>query len=218
MFGMMNPAVSCPTVDTVTRAVDRILSKLDRLQLQWKNTDFVFSHLTTQLNNLRRILCKVEEWMDTGSESIQCLSTNLEWPLECCDRLALEIDSQLTKLLRNVENNAQDESKEMFLLSRGEVEECSEMIEQLTTEVNFLFAECDLKTSTDHPRYQGSPMADESLGGTQTDTASMMVHCDRTFLPARGDDRLKSCLKFDFDAKLLGSKVYQDVGRKKMGK
>ena len=124
--------------------LSRCSSVIGELRGQWKDADFTFVNLTSQLLVLKVGLTKVREWTEMGvDEAHHQLVMDLDSVILCCKALVDKLDAQLQGLRRNQDGQLSRMGKMKLVLGGRNMDEIQKMIERQTNTLTLLLTVCN---------------------------------------------------------------------------
>lgn len=131
----------CNIVDGISRAITTIGILHDR----WKNSDIYFLSLASQLVSLRAALCRIQEWMDTDTQSVHHqLTMDLDVSIACCKLLVDSLDLLMDQIDRSTDQPLDVFAKLKLVFGTGGIDELQKHIERQTNALNLLLSACNL--------------------------------------------------------------------------
>ncbi|KAK0735955.1 hypothetical protein B0T21DRAFT_365983 [Apiosordaria backusii] len=191
-------------IDVLTRSMGAIAT----LRSQYNDADLIFMNLTSQLSVLRTGLIKISEWAETEPEPHYQLMMDLDSVILCCQILASKLDSHLESLHRG-SLRLSSLGKLKLALNGPNIDAIQKMIGQQTATLTLLLAACNTKSLSEQRQLLEAPTTRTAIAAMEKDSASLIVHEDRTSICTVETDTLSRLSAiFPFDNQLLTTKVY----------
>jgi hypothetical protein len=147
---MADPISIIGTVSAIANLVDlmgKTVQSLQELRSRWKDADFIFMSLVSQLTTLRASLNRIHHWLHSvEAELYYQLQLDLEASTSCCWVLAEKLDSFVTQLHESgASNRGRLDVKGKFKLVFGSssVDEVLRMIDRQTNALALLLTACN---------------------------------------------------------------------------
>ncbi|CZR66446.1 uncharacterized protein PAC_16347 [Phialocephala subalpina] len=203
------------SVASIVELLGKTVSALHTLHSRWKEADFTFINLITQLTALKVALSKLKEWMDTDmDEPHHQLVMDLEASVNCCRMLVRRMDSEVEDLQQNSGTGLDAQSKIKLLVKNGTLEELQKMVDRQTSALTLLLTVCNCKAISEQKIMLEKTSARKIFKRVKDDTSSLYVQRDSTSIYSRCTDTLSKISKmFEFDRELFISKVYEKALR-----
>jgi hypothetical protein len=132
------------SVASIVELLGKTISGLHMLHSRWKEADFTFSNLISQLTTLKVALNKLQEWMDVDiDEPHHQLVMDLEASVTYCRMLVRRIDTEVEDLQQNIGMGLDAQNKIKLLLKNGNLEELQKMIDRQTSALTLLVTICN---------------------------------------------------------------------------
>ncbi|KAF4625325.1 hypothetical protein G7Y89_g12839 [Cudoniella acicularis] len=198
--------------------VGKTVSTLRELHGQWKEADFTFLNLISQLTALRAGLDKISEWMEVEmGEPHHQLVMDLEVSISCCMMLVSKLDAHAEELQRDANDKLVFWGKMKMVVKNGTLEELQKMVERQTIGLTLLLTACNCKAISEQKTVLEQKSSRKIFRRIRDDTSSLYVQRDTSSLHSRWTGTVSSISKFskvfDFDRELFISKVYERVIR-----
>jgi guanine nucleotide-binding protein G(i) subunit alpha len=132
------------SVASIVELLGKTISALHTLHSRWKEADFTFSNLISQLTTLKVALSKLQEWMETDiDEPHHQLVMDLEASVTYCRMLVRRIDTEVEDLQQNIGVGLDAQSKIKLLLKNGSLEELQKMVDRQANALTLLLTICN---------------------------------------------------------------------------
>ncbi|KAK4642611.1 hypothetical protein QC761_511490 [Podospora bellae-mahoneyi] len=208
---MADPLSIVGAVGSVAGIIDvlsRSISAIATLRNQYKDADLLFMNLTSQLSVLRTGLVKIAEWAETQPEPHYQLKMDLDSVLMCCQILASKLDNHLQSLHQG-RVRLSSIGKLKLALNGSNIDAIQKMLGQQTATLTLLLAACNTKSLAEQRELLEAPSTRTAIAAMEQDSASLIVHEDRTSICTVETDTLSRLSAiFPFDSQLLTTKVY----------
>lgn len=199
-------------IDTVCRSIKMLRDLHDR----WKGADFVVLNLITQLVALKAALAKIEQWISSDlaykAHHYQ-LVMDIGESIGCCRILVKSMEDQLAALKCDEHNTLDFQSRLQVVFADKAGRDFQKYIKRQTSALTLLLVACNCKTPFEQKALLESPLSREVFDQVKDDSSSLIVVIDKTSGHSTStrdtDQSSKMSMKFQFDAELLGSQVYQ---------
>ncbi|KAF4630898.1 hypothetical protein G7Y89_g7233 [Cudoniella acicularis] len=168
--------------------VSKTISELRELHSQWKEADFTFVNLISQLTALRAGLDKIREWIDIVdrlTEPHHQFVMDLEASISCCRMLVSRLDSHVAEFRQDTNGKLNFQSKMKLIAKNGTLEELQRMVERQTIGLTLLLTVCNWSSR-------------KIFRQIRDDTSSFFSKISKVF---------------NFDRELFVSKIYERVLR-----
>jgi guanine nucleotide-binding protein G(i) subunit alpha len=125
------------------------ISTLHELHSRWKEAEFTFINLVSQLTALKAALYKLQEWIDSDIADLHHqLVIDLDVSITCCRMLVGKIDTHLSEMNQGAvfpgaRNTLGVESKIKLVFKSGELEDLQKMLERQTNALTLLLTACN---------------------------------------------------------------------------
>jgi len=232
MADPLNVIGAAASVASIVELLGKTIRGLHTLHSCWKEADFTFSNLISQLTTLKVALNKLQEWMDADvDEPHHQLVMDLEASVTYCRMLARRIDTEVEDLQHNLGIGLDTQKKIKFLLKNGSLEELQKMVVRQTSALTLLLTICNWSVETFN-LYSCKRLTSHSkavseqkimLEKTSTrkifkqvkdDTSLLYVQRDSSSIYSRYTDNLSKIYKnFEFDRESFISKAYEKALR-----
>jgi guanine nucleotide-binding protein G(i) subunit alpha len=132
------------SVANIVELLGKTVGTLHTLHGRWKEADFTFVNLITQLTALKAALSKLQEWMDTDvDEPHHQLVMDLEASVTCCRMLVRRMDSEVEDLQQNSGSGPDAQNKIKLIVKNGTLEELQKMVDRQTSALTLLLTVCN---------------------------------------------------------------------------
>lgn len=132
------------SVASIVELLGKTISGLHTLHSRWKEADFTFSNLISQLTTLKVALSKLQGWMDSDiDEPHHQLVMDLEASVTYCRMLVRRIDTEVEDLQQNIGMGLDAQNKIKLLLKNGSLEELQKMVDRQTSALTLLLTICN---------------------------------------------------------------------------
>jgi hypothetical protein len=149
MADPLNVIGAAASVASIVELLGKTIRGLHTLHRRWKEADFTFSNLISQLTTLKVALNKLQEWMDADiDEPHHQLVMDLEASVTYCRMLVRRIDTEVDDLQHNIGMGLDTQKKIKFLLKNGSLEELQKMVDRLTSALTLLLTICNWSVET----------------------------------------------------------------------
>jgi len=204
------------SVGGIVDMLSRTINLINWVAEQWKDAQLAFLSLQTQLLVLRAALSEIQKWFQSsGAYGVHHqLTMDLDSVLLCCKSLISRIDSHLSGLRRDASGQLGTIAKVKLVLGGRNIGEIQKMVEQQTGALNLLLTACNSNALAEQKKLLEKKSTRTAISRVEKDSASLIVHRDDGSLRSTFTDNLSKISRvFNFDADLLGSKVYDRAWR-----
>ncbi|KAK4223488.1 putative guanine nucleotide-binding protein alpha-2 subunit [Podospora fimiseda] len=217
----MDPLSIIGGVGSVAGIIDvlgRAIGLISELRDQYKDADFMFRTLESQMILLRIGLEKVGEWARTSPQNTHPeLTVQLDSVIDCCKILADRIDDQLDGLSQSG-RRLRTIGKLKLALGNRNIDEIQKLLERQTNALTFLLTACNSKSLSEQRDILEQPATKNAVASVKDMSSSMVALFDKASSIRTGwtveTDRMSNISKsFPFDHELLKSKVYGNAVR-----
>jgi guanine nucleotide-binding protein G(i) subunit alpha len=144
---MADPMTILSTASSVVGIIEvlaKTMSRLRELNERWRQADFTFINLISQLSALKAALNKLREWIDADmDETHHQLILDLEVSITCCRMLIDKMDSEVSELQRSTEKGLNPLGKIKLMIKNSTLEELQKMVERQTNALTLLLTACN---------------------------------------------------------------------------
>lgn len=131
----------------IIEALAKTVGTFHELHSRWKQADFTFINLIAQLTALKSALSRLKEWMqvglDEGQDPHHQLVMDLEISVTCCRMLTHKVESEVSELSRNADDELDSQSKAKLMVKNGTLEELQKMVQRQTSALTLLLTVCN---------------------------------------------------------------------------
>src|ERR1700712_2193167 len=135
------------TVGAVANIIDilgKTISAISELRDEWKEADFTFLCLISQLTALRAALTKIQEWMDMEiADPHHQLVMDLSTSMVSCRVLISKLDGRISQLRQSTDKTLDFSSKIKLIFGSKGMDELQKMIERQTNVLTLLLVACN---------------------------------------------------------------------------
>ncbi|SRR6266480_7454951 len=128
----------------VIDVLSNTITTIRELRNEWKEADFTFLCLVSQLAALRAALAKIKEWMDVDiADSHHQLVMDLDTSMSCCRILISKLEGQISELRHTPDENLDFSSKMKIVFGSKSMDDLQKMIGRQTNALTLLLAACN---------------------------------------------------------------------------
>jgi guanine nucleotide-binding protein G(i) subunit alpha len=132
------------SVANIIDVLSSTISTIGELRKQWKEADFTFLCLVSQLTALRAALAKIKEWADVDiADPHHQLVMDLDTSMSCCRILISKIDGRISELHQNPNEKLDFSSKMKIVFGSKSMDDLQKMIERQTNALTLLLTACN---------------------------------------------------------------------------
>jgi hypothetical protein len=132
------------SVLTIIDVVSKAIKCINEHRGRWKEADFTFLSLISQLGALRVALVKIQEWMDRQDEEPHHqLVMDLNNAISFCQMLAIKLDAVVGELRETTDAPPLQSARKMkIVLGNRDIEQLQKLIERQTGVLTLLLTAC----------------------------------------------------------------------------
>jgi hypothetical protein len=135
------------TAGTIANIIDilgKTINTIRELRNGWKEADFTFLCLVSQLGALRAALTKIKEWADVDmADPHHQLLMDLDTSMSCCRILISKIDDRMSELHQSPDETLDFSSKMKIVFGSKSMDDLQKMIERQTNALTLLLTACN---------------------------------------------------------------------------
>ena len=134
------------SIIAIVEAIAKTVTCLKELHAKWKEADLTLLNLVTQLTSLKSALNKISEWVDSDlaqAPQHHQLVIDLTNCIVYCRMLVTSMESLISKLHRNINNDLDIGSKIRMVLASKECQDFQEFIKNQTSALTLLLVACN---------------------------------------------------------------------------
>ncbi|KAL6721043.1 guanine nucleotide-binding protein subunit alpha [Lecanora helva] len=214
----MDPVSAVSLAGSVIGIIDvatRSISALRKIQERWKNADINVSVLLGQLVTLKAALDQISTWVSTklaGAPRNYEIIFDLDAAVQNCRFLLAILDDRLSTFEWNGSSHLAFESRVKAVFESSNTKEWAVHLSHQSAAMTLLLTAMNCQSVSDQMDILECKENRKILDQIKDDSSSLICHRDssslRDSIVATTDRSSMLSKEFDFDAAILGSKVY----------
>ncbi|KAF1811846.1 hypothetical protein P152DRAFT_482869 [Eremomyces bilateralis CBS 781.70] len=216
IFGLVTTCV------TIAGGASRLVHQLHSLRTRLQSVDVRMQLLETQVRALKTATANISEWLKDSPEDFgrnEEPAVDLGAVLEACDTLILLLQEHASKALSRVDRlgSIDLQAKIKTLWEEDDIKELQELLRNQVQSLNLMLQCFQLPSRADRRAMLTSADMRESIKKAQDTSSSLrwLMDDESCLTEKTTGTRASNCLDhnvtFDFDAEVMGSRVYRDT-------